>query len=70
MLELKLLQENKNSFTLTIRDNGKGMPDQFNLSNSKSFGLRLVNILTKQLNGDIQFENNNGLKYTIRFQLI
>lgn len=47
---------------LEIADNGKGAdPDV--LRTSESFGLKLVKLLTRQLNGRMEIFNENGLRY-------
>ncbi len=67
LLELKLVSEDKGQHTLIIRDNGVGIPDDFNFENTSSFGLKLVNILSKQLKGKLLIDTNNGLKYSLTF---
>ncbi|MFZ9045716.1 MAG: histidine kinase dimerization/phosphoacceptor domain -containing protein [Cyclobacteriaceae bacterium] len=66
VLELKFIQENKLS-KLLIKDNGKGMPVGFDLSSAQSFGLKLVNLLAKQLNGNITVRQEGGLEYLVSF---
>lgn len=57
--------DENNKLLLIISDNGNGMPEDFNVDQSDSLGLRLVNNLTVQLNGKVEFLNNNGT--TVRF---
>jgi len=54
-------------YSLNLSDNGKGLPDEFDISKTDSFGLRLMNLLTKQLNGSLQITNNNGMQLAITF---
>ncbi|MBD2245360.1 hypothetical protein H6G26_17670 [Nostoc sp. FACHB-888] len=56
-----------NSFTLTIGDNGVGFAQDFDFQATESLGLRLVKGLTHQLQGNIDFTINNGVKYKIIF---
>jgi len=67
LLELKLVSEDKGQHTLIIRDNGVGIPDDFKIENASSFGLKLVNILSKQLKGKLMINTDNGLKYSLKF---
>jgi len=53
---------------LSIKDNGKGLPMNFDLASAKSLGLKLVNLLVDELNGTLKVKNNNGLKYMLTFQ--
>jgi len=56
-----------NDFNLIIKDNGKGMPDDFDLKNTTSFGLTIVSSLVSQLRGQLEFTNTNGSSYKITF---
>lgn len=58
-----------NRVHLFIKDNGNGLPKDFDLSKSTSFGLKLVNLLVKQLKGEIQVESNEGLSYDLKFDM-
>ena len=53
------------NFTLTISDNGIGMPVSQNNSNAKHLGMRVVESLIKQINGSHSIETINGTKHTI-----
>ncbi|MBC7100436.1 MAG: hypothetical protein H5T40_02210 [Methanobacteriales archaeon] len=44
------------------------MPEDFNLDESKTFGLSIVNALTKQINGELSLHSNNGTTFNIRFK--
>jgi two-component sensor histidine kinase len=52
---------------LTVADDGAGLPDGIDFHRSTSLGLRLVNNLTRQLEGRISFDGQSGTKVTIRF---
>jgi PAS domain S-box-containing protein len=58
------------SFTLTVSDNGAGIPENLNLKNLNSLGLQLVNVLVEQLDGELELKRNNGTEFTIRFKVI
>lgn len=50
-----------------LRDSGPGLPENFDLDNTKSLGLRLVNILTRQLDGTLNTSNSNGALFELIF---
>jgi PAS domain S-box-containing protein len=55
---------------LTVKDNGVGMPEDFDWKNAKSLGLKLVRTLVEnQLKGSIDIESKNGTKFTIKFNI-
>lgn len=57
-----------NEIELLISDSGDGMPQDFNISTTKSLGFKLINIFTKQLKGTLQYYNNPGLTILIKFK--
>lgn len=59
---------NGDEFTLIIKDNGIGFPQDLDFKNTDSMGLELVNSLTKQINGNIQLDNTNGTEFKISFK--
>lgn len=64
VIEIRLVTENK-LLCLEIKDNGKGMPEDFNLNKTESLGLQLVISLVEQHDGTINLEKNNGCCYRI-----
>ena len=66
-LAVKLQTEDQKNYRLIIGDNGKGLPEGFDLSRVDSFGLKLVQLLVKQLNGSLIINQNNGLHFEIAF---
>jgi PAS domain S-box-containing protein len=58
-----------NSFVLEIGDNGAGYSDAINFRNSNSLGLRLINNLTRQLEGVMKKDpSKKGTNYIISFK--
>jgi len=53
---------------LTIADNGKGLPDNFDYEQSDSLGLQLVYTLVDQLDASIEVSNKGGTEYLITFE--
>ena len=60
---------NGTNFTLTVLDNGIGIPEDFNSEDSGSLGLQLVAILVDQFGGELELNRNNGTEFTIRFTI-
>lgn len=54
--------------TIIIEDNGSGIPESIDFTQSSGFGLQLVNLLTEQIDGQIRLERGNGSKFTIEFE--
>jgi len=55
------------SFTLTVSDDGVGVPENLVFEDIESLGLQLVNSLVDQLDGEFKLERNNGTEFTLKF---
>ena len=55
-------------YSMIISDNGVGFPQDYNIQNSDSLGLKIVNSLTEQIDGEITIETSNGTKFIIKFK--
>ncbi len=54
--------------SLTVSDDGAGLPSGFDIDTTGSLGLRLVKILAKdQLQGDLEVISNEGTTFLITF---
>ncbi|MFY0675588.1 MAG: tetratricopeptide repeat protein [Bacteroidia bacterium] len=67
-LLISFFQKTDGTYSLKVKDNGKGIPENFELKRSKSLGLRLVNRLSRQLYGKADFKNEKGATFTIDFK--
>lgn len=54
-------------FELVVRDDGVGLPENLDLDNSETLGLRLVSTLVQQLQGKMRVSNTDGTEFRIRF---
>ncbi len=54
------------SYELIVQDNGVGCPSN-TIKETKSLGLKLVNILAQQISGVVRYSRRNGTKYRILF---
>jgi len=52
---------------LTAADDGIGFPSNINFRNTKSLGLRLVNVLSGQIHGTLELVVDGGTKFSITF---
>ncbi|MBI1868383.1 MAG: PAS domain S-box protein [Methylocystis sp.] len=56
------------TYVLTVRDNGVGLPADVDWRRSKSLGLKLVTDLTKQLEGTIEVSVAAGTTFAVTFK--
>ncbi len=74
-IRIRLCREEKNDevqesvFSLTISDNGKGIPENMEFERLDSLGLQLVNTLVDQLDGKIEIKREQGTEFRITFGL-
>jgi two-component sensor histidine kinase len=54
-------------YSLTVRDNGVGIPAGWDLEDPESLGLRLVSRLVEQIEGVIELDRNGGTTFSIDF---
>ena len=66
-INLEIINKSDGEYVVTINDNGIGLPPGFDINNSKSLGLQLVNVLVDQINGHLIINNEKGLSFTIIF---
>ena len=55
--------------SISIQDNGKGIPQSVDFQHSTGFGLMLIGLLAKQLKGTLQIERNQGTKVVLEFPI-
>lgn len=53
--------------SMTVSDQGVGLPVDFNWETSKSLGMTLVHVLTEQIDGEIEIGAPPGASFTVRF---
>ncbi|HQV00594.1 MAG TPA: histidine kinase dimerization/phosphoacceptor domain -containing protein, partial [Bacteroidia bacterium] len=59
---------NEQTCRLVIGDNGKGMDADFDFENAETLGMQLITALTQQIDGKLNIEHTNGLKFIIDFK--
>ncbi len=59
-ITVTLKRTRNNRILLDVYDNGIGFPKDVDYKNSDSLGLKLISTITKQMDGKISIEKNNG----------
>lgn len=54
-------------YLLEVSDNGVGLPDNFDIKNTNSLGLQIVQTLTIQLRGSLEIEQEDGVSFKLAF---
>ncbi|TAN42113.1 MAG: DUF3365 domain-containing protein [Nitrospirae bacterium] len=67
-LKISFCKNEDSEYILTVSDDGAGFPKDIDFSDTSSLGLRLVNMLTKQLGGRIEMADvPKGTEFKVRF---
>ncbi|MDD1682463.1 MAG: sensor histidine kinase, partial [Methanoregula sp.] len=62
------IREDRDTYLMTIRDNGIGLPAGFDARTARSLGLKLVNFLAKhQLRATVSVRSEQGTEFELRF---
>ncbi|MCI5144008.1 MAG: PAS domain S-box protein [Candidatus Electrothrix sp. AR3] len=67
-LKISFVQKN-NAYRLSVKDNGCGLPDNYDWQSSPSLGFNLIRTLSAQLDAQLEFKNDNGLHCHLFFRL-
>jgi len=66
---VSLCSDEDGGVSLDVRDNGIGLKEGFDWRHSKSLGLRLVQMLSSQLDGNVEFSGEAGTQFKLDFKL-
>jgi len=68
IINISLKKVEGGQHVLTVKDNGIGLRDDFNFHNQNTLGMFIVRILVEQLDGSLQFTNDDGASFSVRFR--
>lgn len=66
-LYVKMKYGDRGKCRICVGDNGVGLPDNFDLSNTETLGMRLISDLVNQVDGTIKMDKKNGVMFEITF---
>ncbi len=64
---IELQSGHEGNYCLSIGDNGVGLPDDLDIANTSTLGLRLVHILSRQLHASLTCKRGHGTIWKICF---
>jgi two-component sensor histidine kinase/HAMP domain-containing protein len=71
IVEIRLHKTENNHVELMVRDNGVGLPDEIDMNQCTSLGLKIVSMLAEdQLQGTIHLQRGSGTAFRIRFPIL
>ena len=67
-LFVSLTSDESREYTLTLGDNGKGIPPDIDLEHTTTLGMQLIHTLVRQLNGRLTIDRAKGTSVTVTFR--
>ena len=68
-IAIECREQQGGAITLIVRDNGVGLPEQFDAQQTPTLGWYLVyNLVTKQLHGTVEIQRRDPTQVTLRFE--
>jgi PAS domain S-box-containing protein len=64
-----ILVKEEGTLQLSVRDNGIGLPEDFDIDDAETLGMRIIKTLAKQLEASIDYRRKNGSKFIITFEI-
>jgi two-component sensor histidine kinase len=59
--------KNKKEYCLSVKDDGRGLPENLNPHEADSLGFQLITILTEQLDGKLSLNRKEGTEFSLVF---
>jgi two-component system, sensor histidine kinase PdtaS len=66
-ISINMKQKKDNKIVLTIQDDGVGLPDDFDITQTHSLGMSLMQGLSEDVDGGFAIDSDHGTKITIAF---
>jgi two-component sensor histidine kinase len=66
-ISITLEQQPNSRYSLTIKDNGRGLPVGFDIGQSRGLGARIIQGLAEQLGGELTFDGTGGMTTRLVF---
>ena len=67
-IEINFKHLTENTYILEVEDDGIGFPEDFDIDKTDTLGLQIVNVLVRQIEGEMKIETDNGAKFSISFE--
>lgn len=67
VINIRIIKKDAKYAEINIKDNGAGLPDALEISNTRGFRLTLVKMMIQQINGTIRINRAGGTEFRIVF---
>ena len=62
-----MTRDKKGKTSLTVKDNGIGLPEGLDYRKTETLGMQLVTDLAQQINGSISLKKTHGTEFVVKF---
>ena len=69
VINISLLRLNDNQVELIVSDDGIGITEEFDIENTNSLGLQLIQLLSEQINGTLDIHRRNPTMFVVKFDV-
>ncbi|MBC7350382.1 MAG: PAS domain S-box protein [Candidatus Aminicenantes bacterium] len=66
-LLVKMFRDENGRIHLVVKDTGRALPARIDIHSSETLGFQIINDLTKQLNGTLEYRRDGGNEFEITF---
>ncbi|WP_170266349.1 sensor histidine kinase [Phaeocystidibacter luteus] len=68
IIEVKGKVINENTWEITVSDDGPGLPEEVDLKNNTTLGMKLIHVLSEDLGIQLEYNNNESLStFTLKY---
>jgi two-component system sensor kinase len=67
LIRVEFRLKDKTHYEMVVSDNGVGMPEDIRIHEINTLGLKLVDVLSQQLNGKFEISSKKGTTFTVTF---
>lgn len=67
-LKVQMNKQKNNKIRLIVQDNGRGLPDDFDISSTRSLGMQLINGFINELRGTLDINSKAGTIFNIEIE--
>ena len=64
-IDISLKRQNQGQLLVCISDDGVGIPDDFDIENTQSLGLQLVQLLSEQISAELTIHRKNPTRFSL-----
>jgi PAS domain S-box-containing protein len=63
-----MLDKRDDEYSLIVKDDGAGLPENLDIYNTESLGMQIVTALVKQIKGKLEVDKEGGTKFSVSFR--